>query len=147
MYSAKSASWISGLAGTAAAIAGKVVEFTTASVPTPPPLWFMATLSLAAGAFAGAVMTIAVRVGLHLARCGVLNLRYVLGVPGLSLLIVGFVVTRPMETHAAVIDVPSANDVSNALPPAVWAVMLSVALIPGLVSFVAGRLARRVDAA
>jgi hypothetical protein len=147
MYSAKSASWISGLAAAAAAIAGMAVEFTTASVPTPPPLWFMAISSLAAGAAAGAIMTIAVRVGLNLARCGVLHLRYVLGIPVLSLLTVGFVVTRPMQTHVVRIDVPVANDVSNALPLAVWVVLLSVVLIPGLISFVAGQLARRVDAA
>ena len=143
MYSAKSASWISGLVAALATIAGIAVELSTAFAPELPSVWFIAAASLVVGAVASAVVAIAVAGGLYFARCHGLDLKYVLGIPVVSLLIIGFVVTRPMETHAVMIDLRTGNSVSNAIPLTVWAASVGVVLIPGLISYAVGRLTRQ----
>lgn len=142
MYSARSTSWISAIAAAVTTMAGAVVGFRASSMPEFPPGWFIAAACLIAAPVVGSAMAIAVRSGLHLASCHQLALRSVVSIPTISLVIVGFLVTRPIETHAVLIDMKSGRSSSNGFSPLTWIALSGAILIPVFVSYVVGRLSR-----
>lgn len=141
-YSILSTASISGAIAAVTSAGGMVAETVSASVPHVPPAWFIAISALIMGAIAAALMMVAVLAGLRLARCTALDLRYVLGIPVLSLLIVGILVTRPIKSQAIVMDLPP----GDTAPPSFLLPMIPmgivVVLIPIAISYAAGRLAR-----
>jgi hypothetical protein len=134
MYPAWRVSWISGIAAAVATITGiAVYEIATASSLKLSPDWFMLGAALLAGALACGVVAIAVRGGLHVARCRSLELGYALFIPAFFLPIVGFLVTRPAETYAFTTEIPTAFMIGM--------VLLGPLYVPALVSYAVGRLA------
>jgi hypothetical protein len=142
MYSAWSTSWIGGIAVAIATFAGMALDLSTTSTPDPLSVSFIVLASLVLAFVVGGVMTMAVRIGLHLASCRYLALRFVLMIPVASLPILGTLATWPVETHALKLDMPTAQSSSIGFPLGFWLGIVGAFLIPVLVSYVAGLLAR-----
>src|SRR5262245_35199637 len=142
MYSARSTSWISGIAAAVAMAVGIDMELSATAIPEGPPVWVIAATSLVATSLAGGLMVMSVRAGLQLAGCRYLALKSALLIPTISVLLVGLLATRPIETHAVLIDMKSGQRSSNSLPASLWIAILAAILIPGVVSYVVGRLSR-----
>jgi membrane protease YdiL (CAAX protease family) len=105
----------------------------------------MVVMSLGMASAVGIAMTIAVRSGLHLASCRDLSLRFVLIIPAVSLPMLGVLATWPVESHAIKLDLPSGQTSPIGPPFTFWLFIVVAILIPFLVSYVAGRLARGVQ--
>jgi len=142
MYSAWSASWVSGIAAAVATAAAIAVEVSKSSVPDLPPVWLLAATLLVVFSMVGGAVTLAVRGGLRVASCHRLTLRSVLSIPIISLLLMGVVATIPIETHAVMLDKNSGQSVSNAIPLAIWIGIFVMIVTPGLVAYVVGRVSR-----
>ena len=142
MYSAWSASRISGIAAAVATAAAFAVDVSRSSVPEHPPVWLIAATLLVVISMVGGAMTLAVRGGLRVAGCHRLALRFVLSIPAVSLLLMGVMATIPIETHAVMLDKNSGRSVSNELPLALWIGIFAMIVTPGLVAYAIGRLSR-----
>ncbi len=142
MYSAWSTSWISGIAAAIATVAGMAVQLSTSSTPDPFSVSFKIVSSLVVAFVVGGAMTIAVRIGLRLASCRSLAPRFVLMIPAASLPILATLATWPVETHALRLDMSTAQSSSIDFPTSFWLGIVGACLIPVLVSYVAGWLAR-----
>jgi membrane protease YdiL (CAAX protease family) len=106
------------------------------------PVSFIVVASLVVAIAVGIVMALAVRVGLHLASCSHLALRFALIIPGASLLIVGILASWPVETHAIKLDMPSGRTSPISPPLTFWLFIVAAILVPVVVSYTIGRLAR-----
>ena len=142
MYSAWSTSWIGGIAAAMATVAGTVVQLSTISPLDPLPVSFVVVASLVLAFVVGGLMTTAVRIGLQLASCRYLDLRFGLLIPAASLPMLGTLATWPVETHALRLDMSTVQSSSIGFPLSFWLGIVGAFLIPVLVSYVAGFLAR-----
>jgi hypothetical protein len=113
-------------------------------MPDPLPVSFIVVTTLIVASAVGIAMTLAVRSGLQLASCSHLALRFVLVIPAASLLMLGILATWPVESHAIKLDLPSGQTSPISSPFTFWLLTVVLILIPILVSYVVGRLARRV---
>jgi hypothetical protein len=142
MYSVSSTSWISGLAAAVVTAGAGAMQLSASSTPDPLPVSFIVVTSLVVALAVGIATTIAVRVGLHLASCSHLALRFALTIPAVSLSVVGILATWPVETHAIRLDMPSGRTSPSGPPLTFWLFVVVAILIPVLVSYIVGRLAR-----
>jgi hypothetical protein len=118
------------------------MQLSASLTPDPLPVSFIVVTSLVVALAVGIVMTLAVRVGLHLASCSQLAIRFALIIPGVSLLIVGILATWPVETHAIKLDMPSGRTSPISPPLTFWLFIVVAILMPVFVSYIIGRLAR-----
>jgi hypothetical protein len=118
------------------------MQLSASSTPDPLPVSFVVVTSLVVALAVGIVMTLAVRVGLYLASCSHLALRFAVIIPGVSLLIVGILLTWPVETHAIKLDMPSGPTSPISPTLTFWLLIVVTILVPVLVSYIIGRLTR-----
>jgi hypothetical protein len=141
-FGAWAASLISGAAAAGAMVFAAFNTLASSSTPDPLPAAFMVLSTVAVALMVGAVVVLAVRYGLHLASCRLLPARSTFVMAAVIVLILGVAATWPIETHVVVIDMPTSRSSSAGLPLAFWLPVVGVLLVPTLVSYVFGRLAR-----
>lgn len=142
MYSAWSTSCISGIVVAIVTAGAGAVQLGTSSTPEPLPVSFMVVTSLVVACVVGVVMTFGVRGGLRLASCRQLALPHAPSIPAVSLLLFGILAIWPVETHAIKIDMPSGHTSPLSPPSSFWLFVVVAILIPVLVSYFIGRVAR-----
>jgi Na+/H+ antiporter NhaA len=120
MYSVRFTSWISGVAFAVTTIAYVAFALGTASMPEHLPTWAIAAVSVVAALAIGGAMAIVVCGGLHLARRHHVSRLSALAIPVISIFIVGFLGTRPIETHAVMLEVGSAPVDQPSIPRTFW---------------------------
>jgi hypothetical protein len=104
--------------------------------------------SAVAALISGIIVAVAVRSGLLLAGCREVAVRFALIIAGLNVVILGILGTRPIETHAVRLDMPSAQSGPPDIPVMFWLFIVGALLVPVVVAYIVGRVARnRANAA
>jgi|KBSMisStaDraftv2_1062788.scaffolds.fasta_scaffold07356_12 hypothetical protein len=142
MYSVRFTSWISGVAFAVTTIAYVAFALGTASMPEHLPTWAIAAVSVVAALAIGGAMAIVVCGGLHLARRHHVSRLSALAIPVISIFIVGFLGTRPIETHAVMLEVGSAPVDQPSIPRTFWLALVVGLITPGAVAYAVGRLSK-----
>ena len=140
MYSAWKAAWVTGLGLFGAGVIYAIIsaEFLSGSVGGAEMSKALA-LTLIAFAVYGAVVALAVRVGLHLAGSRGLSRRSAMLIPLVYLVVVGLASSIPIRTHAVL--VPAADSATFSGMSVAVAVVLAigVVMLPIGISFIVGR--------
>ncbi len=95
-----------------------------------------------AALFAGVLVVVAVRIGLLLALCRLLAVRFSLIIAAVNVTVLGILVTAPVETHAIKLDMPSRQSTPLEVPLTFWLTIALALLTPVLVAYCIGRIAR-----
>jgi hypothetical protein len=148
MYSAKFTALFCGIVAAAAIAIGIAVQLSGSTTPDPLPLSFTLGASAITALVAGIVIAVTVRGGLLLAGCRQLAVRFVLIIAVVNVTILGILGTWPVKTYAVVLDMPSGQSGPPVVPVTFWFFIVVALVVPVLVAYIVGRLARgRVDAA
>jgi hypothetical protein len=139
MYSVRSTSWISGAAFAVTTIAYIAFALSTSSMPEHTPLWVIAAASVVVALVIGSAMALVIRSGLHLAGRRHVSRLSAVAIPVISILVVGFLGTMPVETHAVLLDVGSAHVDQPRVPGSFWVALVVAVIAPGAVAFAIGR--------
>ena len=123
------------------------VQVTHSSTPDPIPFSFTVGASAIAALVAGMFVALAVRSGLLLAHCRQLPIRFVLIIAVVNVTILGILGTAPIRTHAIKLDMPSSQRGLIDVPVIFWLTIVVGLLIPVIVAYVVGRLARARESA
>jgi hypothetical protein len=147
MYSAWFSAFISGIVAAVVMAIGGAMQLVDSSTPDPLPVAFIVGTSAIAALLAGSLVAVAVRCGLFLARCRQLAVRFALAVAVVNVAVLGILATVPVETHAIKLDMPSgtSSPVSNSpveVPLFFWLTTVVAFLVPVLVAYIFGRIAR-----
>jgi hypothetical protein len=142
MYSAWSASLISGIVAAVAMAIGSAMQLNGSSTPDPLPVAFIVGGSAIAALVAGIVVAVAVRSGLLLARCRQLAVRFALIAAAVNVTVLGILATAPVETHAIKLDMPSGQSTPVEIPLTFWLTIVVALLVPVLVAYFVGRIAQ-----
>ncbi len=143
MCSPRLTSFVSGVAAAVVIAIGSVLTIESSSTPEPLPLEFIVLATAVAALVSGVLMAFAVRGGLYLASSPPLAVGHALIIPAVSLVLMGILMTTPMQTQVLVLELPSREGSSVDASPAFWLTILGTFLIPVLVSCLVGRFSIR----
>ena len=148
MYSAWFVALISGIVAGVAVAIGTAMKFVGSSTPDPLPLAFIVGASAITALIAGALVAVAVRSGLLLARCRQLAVRFALIIAAVNVTVLGILGNAPITTHAVKLDMPSGQSSPVDIPLSFWLTIVVALLVPVIVSYIAARIAHgRANAA
>jgi hypothetical protein len=142
MYAAWHAALVSGIAIAAGLAVGVAIKLVRSSTPDPLPVAFIVESFAITALVVGVFVAFAVRVGLLLARCRRLPVRFVLIIAAVNVTVLGILGTLPVETYAIRLDMPSAQSSHVEVPATMWLTLVSAILLPVAVAYFAGRVAR-----
>jgi hypothetical protein len=142
MYSAWSAALINGIALAVAVAIGIVLQLARSSAPDPLPVDAIVGSFVVTALVAGILVVLTVRGGLLLARCRKLPLRSALFIAAVNVVVLAFLGTAPVETYAIKLDMPTPQASHVEVPLLFWLLILAAILLPALVAYVVGRIAR-----
>jgi len=148
MYSPRSTALVSGIATAAAMAIGIAVQISRSSTPDALPPAFAVGASTISALIAGIVIAVAVRIGLLLASCRQLAVRFVLFIAAVNVVLLGILVCTPVKTHAIKLDLPSGQLSPPEAPITFWLTIVAALLVPVLLAYIVGRISRgRADVA
>ena len=142
MYSPWHSALLSGTVAALAIAASIALQIVGSTTPESLPVALAVSASAVAALVAGIFVSAAVRSGLLLARCQQLPVRFALITAVVNVAVLGVLGAAPVETQAIKLDMPSAQSTPVAIPHTFWLLLIGMFLVPVVVAYFAGRMAR-----
>jgi len=142
MYSAWRTALISGIATAAAVAIAGVSQLLKSSTPDPVPVAFIVGAIAITAPVASIFIVLAVRAGLLLARCSHLTGRFALIIAAVNVTVLCILGTARVETYAIKLDMPSPQGSHVEVPLLFWLIVIAAVLMPVVVAYFVGRIAR-----